>query len=446
MDPPSALPTSDSSASAASAIQTRLQGRWLWLARVAWLIVATVGLIGPILSIPLNIAQLEQVCTGPWAECLDAGRFVRPQDLPMLTQWGLSPPFFAAYAALLPMVVTLVWATMGGLIFWRRSAEPRTLFFSICLVVVPGFTSPLLAVVHPSWWLPVTTLRFLSDIVCLLLFCFLFPTGRFVPHWTRWVALVTILGTAPTYFFPGSPLSNWLNANTTPFQAGIFGCVIVAQVYRYRRHSTLVERQQTKWVLLALTIFLMLQLAWVLVFAAEDTSLWAKLVVSTALDLAQVLVALAIAASILRYRLWEIDRLINTALVYGLLTGMLGAIYAGLIISLQALTSRLTGQGNTSSLVIVASTLAIAALVLPTRQRIQHVIDRRFYRGKYDAQQTLTAFSATLGQEVDVEHIREQLITVVRETVHPAQVTLWLRPLTHLQTEQVRHLERDALH
>src|SRR5215472_811812 len=109
MDPPSALPTSDSSASAATAIQTRLQGRWLWLARVAWLIVATVGLIGPILSIPLNIAQLEQVCTGPWAACLEAGRFVRQQDLPTLTQWGLSPPFFATYAALLPVVVTLVW-------------------------------------------------------------------------------------------------------------------------------------------------------------------------------------------------------------------------------------------------------------------------------------------------------------------------------------------------
>jgi hypothetical protein len=438
MDPPPSLPTSIGSAPPPTAIQTSLRGRWLWLARVAWLIVATVGLIGPLLSIPLNSAQLQHVCTGTRTACLEAGRLLRPEDLQTLANWGLSVPFIAAYGATLGALVTLVWSAMGGVIFWRRSSEPRALFFALCLVVAPGFTNPQLAEVHPSWWLPVTTLRFVSDIVCLLLFCFLFPTGQFVPRWTRWVALAGILINVPFYFFPDSPLSNWLDTFSIVYgvgAVGVFGCAIVAQVYRYRRHATLVERQQTKWVVLALSIFLLLSVAWEPVLAGQVTPLWAKLVFATTLDLAQLLVAVAIAASILRYRLWEIDRLINIALVYGLLTGLLGAVYAGLIVSLQALTSRLTGQGNTSSLVIVASTLAIAALVLPVRQRIQHVIDRRFYRRKYDAQQTLAAFSATLRQEVDVEHMREQLITVVQETMQPAQVTLWLRPLPHLPTE-----------
>src|SRR5262249_48205421 len=112
--------------------------------------------------------------------------------------------------------------------------------------------------------------------------------------------------------------------------------------------------------------------------------------------------------AILRYRLFDIDVLIRRTLVYGLLTGLLGAAYAGLIIGLQALVSRFTGQTGESSLVIVVSTLAIAALVLPVRRLLQALIDRRFYRRKYDAAKTLAAFSATLRHEVDLEQLRQR--------------------------------------
>ena len=128
-----------------------------------------------------------------------------------------------------------------------------------------------------------------------------------------------------------------------------------------------------------------------------------------------------------RSRLWDIDTLINKALVYGLLTGLLGALYAGLIIGLVSLTSAITGATADEPVALVISTLAIAALFQPVRHRIQAIIDRRFYRRKYDAEKTLAAFSATLRQEVDLEELRAHLQAVVQETMQPAHVSLWLR-------------------
>ena len=133
--------------------------------------------------------------------------------------------------------------------------------------------------------------------------------------------------------------------------------------------------------------------------------------------------------AILRSRLWEIDVLINRTLVYGTLTASLALVYLGMVIGLQSLVHLLTGTLSEQPLVIVASTLAMAALFHPLRQRIQAIIDRRFYRRKYDAAKTLEAFSATLRQEVDLDQLREHLLTVVQETMQPASLSLWIRPV-----------------
>jgi hypothetical protein len=146
--------------------------------------------------------------------------------------------------------------------------------------------------------------------------------------------------------------------------------------------------------------------------------------------------------SMLRYRLWDIDRIINRTLVYGLLTGVLALVYFGLVFVLQFLLQKLTGQVSNSPFVTVGSTLAIAALFQPVRRSIQSVIDRRFYRRKYDAVKTVEAFSVTLRSEVDLSQLREQLLNVVQETMQPAHVSLWLRS-SQGHTEEPRHLEKS---
>jgi hypothetical protein len=137
------------------------------------------------------------------------------------------------------------------------------------------------------------------------------------------------------------------------------------------------------------------------------------------------LLPLSFGVAILRNRLWDIDAIINRTLVYGSLTVLLAALYAGLVIGLGSLVGLLTGQSS-QPVVIVVATLAIAGLFQPLRHRIQAVIDRRFYRRKYDAEKTLAAFSATLRNEVDLGQLCERLLAVVQETMQPAHISLWL--------------------
>ena len=208
----------------------------------------------------------------------------------------------------------------------------------------------------------------------------------------------------------------------------------VSLVLRYRR-SKGDERQQIKWVafaasLVALTYLIAMVASFIHPSEAWLTAgpvLWLNLLAIAAL-LSFVTIPLAVGFAVLRYRLYDIDTLINRTLVYGSLTAMLVALYFGGIVVLQRVFVILTGQRST--IAVVVSTLLIAALFNPLRRRIQSFIDRRFYRRKYDARKTLESFSAKLRDETDLEALNNDLLGVVRETMAPAHVSLWLRPGT----------------
>jgi hypothetical protein len=203
------------------------------------------------------------------------------------------------------------------------------------------------------------------------------------------------------------------------FVAGL-GAVISLFLRFHRARGK--ERQQIKWFASATA----LSLAWIFVFgqSAVGGLPGATVALSGLLVIPSIPIATGIA--ILRYRLYDIDRIINRTLVYGSLTVTLVALYFGGIVVLQRIFVTLTGQQST--LAVVASTLLIAALFTPLRRRIQGFIDRRFYRSKYDARKTLEAFSAQLREETDLNALSEDLVGVVRETMQPAHVSLWLRP------------------
>jgi MFS family permease len=209
---------------------------------------------------------------------------------------------------------------------------------------------------------------------------------------------------------------------------------VVSLVLRFLRSSG-EERAQIKWLAFAASILglgfsFFVILGDLLPGASRGTDpLWGNLL-EDAVTMSFAGVPVAVGVAILRYRLYDIDLIINRALVYGMLTAMLVLVYIGCVVGLQGVLRVLTGQEST--LAIVASTLAIAALFNPVRRRIQSLVDRRFYRRKYDARKTLEAFSTKLRDETDLEALNSQFVGVVRETVQPAHASLWLRSPTEV--------------
>jgi hypothetical protein len=285
-----------------------------------------------------------------------------------------------------------------------------------------------------SWvWVPAIGLVVFLDL--------LFPDGR-LPG-ARWrgfawfTALAILAGVLLAAFSPGPilqlPLQNPLGIEGMPnvyraVEAFMYTLVVVgvsSMLLRLRRVGW-IERQQIKWfayttavaiigIILKNTVFPAVGVGWVW---------WAGFVLTVA-GLAGNPVAMGVA--VLRYRLYNIDVLINRTLVYGSLTAVLVGLYLGGVAATQAIFQALTGQEQQSQLAIVASTLVIAALFSPLRRRIQSLIDRRFYRKKYDARETLEAFSARLRDETNLDALSDDLIEVVQETMQPTHVSLWLR-------------------
>jgi hypothetical protein len=211
-------------------------------------------------------------------------------------------------------------------------------------------------------------------------------------------------------------------------------CIAIgSQVYRYRYVSSPAERRQTKWVVFGLVSAGLGTVAFELSISGSPLgqfSLLTALALDAALWGSLLLIPLSIGVAIIHDRLWDIDIVIRRTLVYGILTASLALVYFGGVAVAQAVFHALSGDVDRPQIAIVISTLVIAALFNPLRRRIKVFIDRRFYRRKYDARKTLEAFSATLSHETDLEALSDDLVAVVRRTMQPAHVSLWLRPET----------------
>ncbi len=407
----------------------RLHRRRLVLARIAWVVALLVVLWLDVLGTPVMFRLMQTACDGE--QCINL-QLTTAQVQGFLAS-GLSRTFLAVYNVSLYWIGSLVYASIGATIFLRRSDDRMALFGAFTLVVFgagPVFgVMGALPVANPMWTMPINLVSLAGTVGFYVFFC-LFPSGRFVPRWIGWIALLQAVSPVAS-LIPYRPLQAVASSNLAFFV--FFGLLVVAQVYRYRWVSTPRERQQTKWVVLGFTAGLggflgWLSLANVALSAGWTSSAPGILFFETVQVMLLWLIPISIAVAVLRSRLWDIDTLINRTLVYGSLTALLAAVYFGSVVGLQHLAAALAGsQARANPLIIVVSTLLIAALFTPLRRRVQRFIDRRFYRHKYDAAKTLERFAATLRGETDLPQLTEHLVAVVEETMHPAHISLVLR-------------------
>src|SRR5829696_5609271 len=415
------------------ALRPDLHGLPLLAARVAWAVVALVALALVFFSLPALYAQFTTLCQDAPGVCLEQNQLT-PEYAQTFREAGIPPQSYAIFMIGVDAFSRLVWFAVGALIFLRRSRDPMALLVAFFLVSfgTATFASDgvhALISANPAWRIPGTSMQILGELGAVMFFL-LFPGGSFAPRWTRWLAVAFLAFQIPGYFFPNiySVLGPG-NVEGFVFMGLVLG-LVGSQIYRYRLVSNPRQQRQTKWVVAgsAVAICALFGLLTPLFFlpkALGDSSPFVLSLASTLVPLSMLLIPLSIGVAVLRSGLFDIDVVINRVLVYATLTATLILIYVSSGVGLQRLLSPLFGESN--QLAIVASTLAIAALFDPLRRRIQTIIDRRFYRKKYGAAKTLEAFSVKLRDETDLAALSNDLVGVVRETMQPSHVSLWLR-------------------
>ncbi len=393
----------------------RLAGRALGIARATWAAIA-------LLTVGLFLVALATRYNHPAPEGDVRAGMVR---------LGLSSGAYAVYNAALGLALTLGYFAVAAVLFWRRPDDRMALFVSVMLITFGA--SPTLYALADTRYLAVPAVAIGSiGWTAIGVFFYIFLDGRFVPRWTRWLVPVRLLMQIPWNFPVESAIypAKWSPYLFAPVEASLWGSALFAQLYRYRRVANVQARQQMKWVVsgIALVVSVVLPVN-LLVILAPD-----RIPPGSAYEVAAVthnwfgllLMPVAMGIAVLRYRLYDIDLLINRALVYGIITATLVGVYLGSVVVLQRVMQVVTNEE--SQLAIVLSALASAALFGPLERRTQALIDRHFYRKRYDAARTLAAYSATIRDDVDLNRLTEDLVQVVQETMQPEHVSLWLRP------------------
>jgi hypothetical protein len=420
--------------------------RWLTVVRSVWLLLFALNLIWFAMALAVQVAAIQHPCAHPTCPITAA-------QAQSLSRLGISLGTIAVDTVGIPLVALLAGSVVALLLFLRRSDDWFALLVGLFLLY-PGtsFASGPNITVGVGAELLALLLGLVNAIVTYTVLI-TFPDGRFAPRWT-WLLLVgwtvfqgvetvpSLAGILPHWHVAASvfTLLNALNFATYPL---LYLSVIAIQVYRYRRVSTARQRQQTKWVVLGVVVTLSANIMyWIVVPSVVLIAVpgilqwtWLYLLAGHPLyQLATIALPITFFIAIQRHQLFDVDKLINRTLVYGSLTVILAAIYAAAVYTAQVVGGRLTGLSTPPPWVIVIVTLLVAALFNPLRQRIQGLIDRRFYRSRYDAARTVEAFAATLRTELDLSELSTHLVGVVQETMQPAHVSLWLRA-----QEEVNH-------
>jgi signal transduction histidine kinase len=419
-----------------------LRGRPLLAARIAWITATVLIMLLYVAAVPVAYAKYQTVCEAG-TECGPYWWYLASKDVIALRELGLSVGSYTAYTLAVEVFYTLGFWAVGALIFWRKSDNWVALFVSIMLVTFGAANLiDLASETNPSGG-PGTVLLFFGYISFFVVF-YLFPDGRFVPHWTRWLVIVWVWYIGSSFVLsedsPYNPLALPPVLRVT-LAVGLLGTMVLAQVYRYLRVSGPIERQQTKWIVFGLTAaiagFTLVNLP-AAIFPEEllqpgVRNVLYALVRLTVTNISLLLIPLSIGIAILNYRLWDIDIIINRTLVYGALTATVVGTYVLVVVGLGTLL-----QGLSNFVVSLVATGAVAVLFAPVRDRLQRGINRLMYGERDDPYAVLSR----LGRRLETTLAPEAALESVAEAVSQALKV----PYTAIELGQDGDLQRVSEH
>jgi len=389
--------------------ETRLQGTWLILARIGW-VTFTLLVVGLFFaSLPAYFAYLHIVNT-----TFPGGPQLSPSDVHALQAHGLSLDFYAWFSLDLNMIMLLIYVFVALILFWRRSDDLVALLASVTLIVYPLQQSVPVAA-PPLVWPWFTDVVGFFGLVCMGFFLYLFPSGRFVPRWMRWFMIGWAVTWAIAIFFPDIPPRYPLFALLL---LALIVSQITSQVYCYRRVSTQVQRQQTKWVVFGFALcFGSSALCFALFYAILPVffhihfSPLGHMLGLLPSNILLLFFPFFIGIAVLRYHLWDIDVIITRTLVYGTLTVSVIGLYVLVVVGLGSL---IQAQGNL--LLSLLATGLIAVLFQPARARFQQGVNRLLYGERDEPSRVLTR----LGQRLEATLTPDAVLPVIVETVAQA--------------------------
>lgn len=397
--------------------ENRSRSRASWFMTSGFLVYMLLILAGHIAGFPLAYAYLHTVCAD--------GCGLTPENVHVLERYGLSIAFYANLYMVIQVLYILVSVGVALLIVFKKPGQWVPLGVSCFLLgfsAYEGADYPALAATYPVLNVPLNGLLSLGMGVLGMYALLTFPNGKFGSRWVMGYYLLTLIEGVFALFIT-APLFVQLN---DLFNTANFPIILGILIYRYRRLLNARERAAIKWLIMSWSFLILAVVLYTIVLEVSPADSLLFLLTNTigffgcGINIAGFLMAVLYANA------FDIDVLVRRTLVYTLLTAILALLYAGLVLGSQLVFSTFGPEEAQSPLILVGSTLVIAALFQPLRNRIQRIIDRRFYRSKYDAARTIAAFSVTMRQEVDVDQLRAELIAVVQETMQPSHVSLWL--------------------